>query len=450
MIFNFLKSKGIDSAVIYVILQRGWSSIAGLITLFLLVKFLSKVELGFYYAFSSLIGIQMIFELGLTTVIRQFISHDMAHLTMTKEGYIKGEQKLRIKLLKLVMKSLKAYTLICFCIVIVITPIGLLFFYESGSSESINWEMPWVMLVFFSALNCFISVVTAILEGLGFISRVKKVLLISTVFSSVAVWIVLFAGYGLYAPLILNACNFVCVAFWGWKCFGKIFIQAYRVNARPDYMIYQTKWKTDIWPIQWRVAISWLGGYFVFYIVNPIAFKYYGPEFSGQLGLSFQVINLMLAMSASLIATKMPHFGQLISIKDYETLNKTYRMIEFSSSIFFIVMSFGLILFLMFFKVYGISYVDRLLPIGLLFILLVMTFLRNLINCHACYVRSFKQEKHSISSIMTGLLTVVVLLFSANYLTGYFYVISYACIVILFAYPHSLFIYLRFRRNNES
>ena len=124
-------------------------------------------------------------------------------------------------------------------------------------------------------------------------------------------------------------------------------------------------------------------------------------------------------------------------------------MIEFASSIFFIVMSFGLILFLMFFKAYEISYVDRLLPIDLISILLVMTFLRNLINCHACYIRSFKQEKHSINSIMTGLLTVSVLLFSANYLTSSFYVISYACIVILFAYPHSLLIYLKFRRSNE-
>ena len=445
---NLLTKKHIDGAVIYVILQRGWSSIAGLITLLLLIRYLTKIELGYYYAFSSLIGIQMVFELGLTTIIRQFISHDMAHLKMTRQRFISGKIDVRVRLLKLIVKSLKIYSIICLCILIVITPIGLLFFSDPNASMTVDWKFPWFLLVLFSTLNCFASVVTAVIEGLGFISRVKRVLLISTIISSVAVWFTLLSGHGLYAPVLLNAVNFICVIFWVWKHFKRVFIQAYRVDLRHEYINYQTKWKADVWPLQWRVAVSWIGGYFIFYIINPVAFKYYGPEFSGQIGITFQVLNLMLAMSASLIATKMPYFGQLISKRDYLTLNSYYTTIEIVSSMFFLLMSVAAIVFLLVLHGCEVIYADRFLPVGLFSVLLVMTFFRNLINCHACYIRSYKQERHSINSVMTGLLTCFVLFLSGNLFSSDFYIISYACVVILFSYPHSLLLYLKFRRNH--
>jgi O-antigen/teichoic acid export membrane protein len=438
---NLLKRIHFDSAVIFVILQRGWSSLAGLLTLFLLINYLTEIELGYYYTFASLIGLQMIFELGLTTVIRQFVSHEMAELRV-KNGFLTGSPIQRKRLLNLIVKSIKIYALICGIIILIITPCGLLFFSTSTSSLDVSWQAPWLILVLFSSLNCFISVVTAILEGMGFINRVKKVLFLSAVISSCSVWFVLLNGYGLYAPALVNLIGFLCVSSWVWYSFKKLFIQAFKANNNDS----KVTWSRDIWPVQWRVAVSWIGGYFIFYIINPIAFKFYGAEFSGKLGITFQIVNLLLSVSASLVTTKMPYFGQLVSKKEFLTLNSTYRSIEIVSSVFFLIMSISFVFLYCILEMYNISYIDKFLPLGLICALLLMTFLRNLINCQACYIRSYKQEKHSVNAVITGLLVAIVLPLSGIFLSSDYFVISYVCVVVLFAYPHSLYIFLRFKK----
>lgn len=35
---------------------------------------------------------------------------------------------------------------------------------------------------------------------------------------------------------------------------------------------FRVSWKTEIWPLQWRIALSWLSGYFIFQLFTPILF----------------------------------------------------------------------------------------------------------------------------------------------------------------------------------
>src|ERR1700712_5391903 len=74
------RSLGLDRAVVFTILARGWSSLAGIATLLLIARFLSSAEQGYYYTFGSLVALQMLFELGFSFVILQMASHESAHL----------------------------------------------------------------------------------------------------------------------------------------------------------------------------------------------------------------------------------------------------------------------------------------------------------------------------------------------------------------------------------
>ncbi len=44
---------GLDRAIAFTILARGWSSAAGLVTVALIARFLSPAEQGYYYTFGS-------------------------------------------------------------------------------------------------------------------------------------------------------------------------------------------------------------------------------------------------------------------------------------------------------------------------------------------------------------------------------------------------------------
>jgi len=57
---------GVDRAIFFTVLTRGWNASAGLVTIFLVSHFLSPVLQGYYYTFYSLIALQVFAELGLT------------------------------------------------------------------------------------------------------------------------------------------------------------------------------------------------------------------------------------------------------------------------------------------------------------------------------------------------------------------------------------------------
>ena len=54
---------GLDSAIAYTVLARGWSGISGLITVALIARRLSPAEQGYYYTFGSLVALQIVFAL---------------------------------------------------------------------------------------------------------------------------------------------------------------------------------------------------------------------------------------------------------------------------------------------------------------------------------------------------------------------------------------------------
>jgi len=66
---------GLDSAIAYTVLARGWAGVSGLITVALIARRLSPAEQGYYYTFGSLVALQIVFELGFSVVILQLATH---------------------------------------------------------------------------------------------------------------------------------------------------------------------------------------------------------------------------------------------------------------------------------------------------------------------------------------------------------------------------------------
>src|ERR1035437_1129240 len=82
---------GVDRAIGFTVLARFWTSSAGLVTVLLIAKFLSRAEQGYYYTFSSLVALQIVFELGFSFVILQMASHERANLRIHDDGSIIGD-----------------------------------------------------------------------------------------------------------------------------------------------------------------------------------------------------------------------------------------------------------------------------------------------------------------------------------------------------------------------
>ncbi len=126
--YRLARALGIDRAIAFTVLARGWSSLAGIGTLTLIARFLTPAEQGFYYTFYSLVAMQIVFELGFSVVILQTASHEAAHLEIAPDGRIQGPEAAHARLASVLQKSVRWYTVAAVLMAAVLLPVGIHFF----------------------------------------------------------------------------------------------------------------------------------------------------------------------------------------------------------------------------------------------------------------------------------------------------------------------------------
>jgi hypothetical protein len=71
---RFNTTKGFDIHALHTLLFRGWTALAGGLSIILIPFFLSSTQQDFYFIFASVLALQVFFELGLNHVnIRKVI-----------------------------------------------------------------------------------------------------------------------------------------------------------------------------------------------------------------------------------------------------------------------------------------------------------------------------------------------------------------------------------------
>ena len=161
----------------------------------------------------------------------------------------------------------------------------------------------------FTAANLFVSAAAAILEGCGKVAHVALMRLLQSVFAVTAVWLILSLGGHLYA-LTISSLMMALIGFsWLRIKYRKFFIDLL-AHRTP---LHGMSWRKEIWPFQWRIAVSWMSGYLIFQLFTPLLFKTHGPEVAGQMGMRLQMIGAMNVATMAWISTKAPTYGRMVA-----------------------------------------------------------------------------------------------------------------------------------------
>lgn len=156
-VIKFLRFFGLNRAIGYGVLARAWSFIAGPVTILIIASRFSKEQQGFYYTISSLLALQIFFELGLVTVLAQFASHEFAHLTWGAKGRIEGDPIARERLIDLLCKATKWFGIAALLLIVVLVPAGIVFLNQQDvSATDFSWRLPWILAVCGIAVNLLI------------------------------------------------------------------------------------------------------------------------------------------------------------------------------------------------------------------------------------------------------------------------------------------------------
>jgi len=422
-----------------VFLQRLLQGLSGVVTVILVANFLSLTFQGWYYTFSSIAAIYTIFDLGLSVVLVQLSAHLFSRLKWFDRGFVEGAAA--GKFLTLTNQSVKFYIRLAILYLVVIGPFGILFFSYKGLSLEVGnvWFYPWISLVTFTALNVLSLPFIALIEGSGKVNEVYHLRIIQNLLGSIFLWIALICGYQLWALSMLPCISFLVVLVW-------------IMNSKPEFLkvaftesIKDSNWKKEVWPLQWRVALSWLAGYLLTQIYTPILFHFNGPKVAGQMGLSLTIANMLGLLAQSWIARRVPDMGKSVANKDWGNFDRVFKHDFIISLLMYLV---GSVLLCLLSVVLNQTTHDgeRILPI-VPFIGLLMVVLVNHVNgALAAHLRSYKKEPLVLISVISTLVTIPIALYGASAYSATGVVAAILTVQIGFTLPMTVYYWRKFNR----
>jgi hypothetical protein len=387
---------GLDRAVGFTVLARFWGSAAGLVTVLLIARFLSPAEQGYYYTFGSLVAIQMVFELGFSFVILQMASHERARLSISTDFEITGDPVAHARLASVIQKSVRWYTVAAVLLATTLVPVGFHFFAtHQHAGPTVFWRFPWCFAAIMAALNFQLDPLLSFLEGCGYVPDVARLRFIQSVTGSLLAWCALASHHGLFAPsMMLFGMAFSALVWLSRR--QKLLLGLLRYHAGGD----RIRWGEEVWPFQWRIAVSWFCGYFAFYLFNPVLFAYRGPVEAGQMGMSLSLANAILNIAASWVSTKSAPFGTLIARKEYQKLDGAFFQALWQSLAVSVVGALTAWAGCIYLNMEHIRFAHRLLDASSIGMLMIYTVVNVVIFAEAFYLRAHKQEVFLANSIV--------------------------------------------------
>lgn len=391
-----LAGLGIDRAVGWTAAARMWSILAGPISVILIASRLSPDEQGFYYTFASIVSFQTLFELGLGTVIVQFASHEKAFLEWTSDGTLIGSEVEKGRLATLFRKTLQWYAAATAIAAIALLVGGTIFFSHKASTVA-SWTLPWMAVAILANAAMFLTPFLAILEGCGRVMEVARLRTGQAIASNLAGWSVLLAGGRLWASAAVLAASTLAGSAWLVSTHRRLFADLLR--TRGDGI----SWREEVWPFQWRIAVSWISSALAFHIFIPVLFSSRGPAAAGQMGMSLTLASAVLLVATSLLTTKMPRYGELIARRDFRELDAQFFPAMRRA---FAVMTLGAIALLggtFLLRAFEPRWSERLLAPLPFAILLATMLIHTIFFAEAVYLRAHKQEPLLGIFVATGI-----------------------------------------------
>lgn len=440
---NWLRTVlGIDKPIAFTIFARVWASIAGLVTVFLIARFLSPAEQGYYYTFGSLVALQIVFELGFSFVILQMASHERAHLTITDADTIEGDPIAHARLASVLQKTVRWYSAAAALLAISLVLSGSYFFAtHQQQGEIVHWQVAWSVTALVAAVTFQIDPVLSFMEGCGFVANVARVRFAQAIMGSLLAWLILILHHGLFAPSMMIGSNAFVGFTWLFRRRG-LLLGLLRRDPGSD----RIHWMKEVWPFQWRIAVSWLCGYFIYQLFNPVLFAYKGAVAAGQMGMSLSIGNALHSVSVSWINTKAAPFGGLIARREYAALDSMFFRAVRQSIIVCLVGATTVWAAVCYLNYAHLRFAQRLLDPLSLGLLFAGTILNLMVFAEALYLRAHKEEKFLLNSVLGAVLTVCSTYFLGKYWGAFGMVSGNLLIALLMGLPLGTYTFFKYRR----
>ena len=387
----------IDRAVVFAATSRVWILLAAPITFILIARELTAVEQGFYFTFASLLALQTFVELGFYNVIVSVASHEWAHLELDEDGRITGDPDARSRLVSLGRLVFKWYAVAAALFVAVVGVAGYAFL-SHGADAGVAWRGPWFALVIFTGFLLWTLPFISLLEGCNEVEVVNRFRTSQVIIASLALWITVLAGGGLWAAAVGVAVNAVRDVYLIVRRYRNFFAAFLTPPAGPTI-----SWRQEILPMQWRIGISGTVNYFANYLLTPVMFAAQGPVVAGRMGLTVAAVNGLQNVSAAWMQTKSARFGMLVARRSWEALDGMFRRALGATTVALFAGALCFLAAIVLLNVADVPIADRALSPFPTAMLLVAALLGHISFSQSTYLRAHKREPMVVVSVASSL-----------------------------------------------
>jgi hypothetical protein len=434
---------GLDGAVAYTFLARLAGILGSTVMVLLIVRLLSPVEQGYYYTLLSLVSLQVVFEMGFSFVIQQLAAHECVHLELHADGSVTGNAAAHARLASALQLTLRWYTAAALAMGLILAPLGLLFFarHTVAGTAHVFWLGPWLAAVGASMAGLWCTPFYSFIEGCGQVRSVAVMRFGQALATAVCAWMPMLLHQGLYSPAL---------ALVGYVGAGLLFLNSRRplLAGLLHYPAGENAihWIREVWPFQWRIAVSWMCSYLTVQIFIPILFALRGPVEAGQMGMSLNIVGYMTVLALTWTSTKTTPFGRMIARHEFEELDRLFlRTLGQSLTAFLLIALTACV---------GVALLPSVAPrlaarmvSPQLFALLVMAAGANCaVQGLAILLRSFKGEPFLAQSLIVAALTLTLAALTAARWGSAGAAFSYLIATAVIGLPFAWVIFARVRR----
>lgn len=428
---------GVDFHVLQTLLLRGWSIVAGGVMALLVPFWFDAIEQGYYYTLVSMLAVQIVFELGMSQIIIPIVSQESARLNAVSDGSLDGSRDAITRLASLVSLVTRWYRFAAVLFFVGAGITGTLFFGNNGEAGDAVAIGIWWALVAFTAINLALSPALAVLEGFGQIGTIARLRLAQSIVGYLVMWAALSAGAGLYATPFLPAAAFVITSYWLIRRDRRLhWLRS--VSVMPGEA--RINWWRDVFPLQWRIALSWVSGYLILQLLVPMAFAYQGAVAAGQLGLTLTIFASLLTIGLSWVNARLPVIAAHIARRERAEARAVFRSVVWravgATSLGCVIVCVGVLLL-------PADLRDRFADWTTIFCLVFSTVLNCLVYALATFMRAHKEEPLLFQSLTMAAIMVPVVYISAG-ISVPIMMLSFVIVLALLGLPWTFFVFRRY------
>jgi len=398
LISEIRKRLRLEPALLVAFAGRIWQSLAGLATIYFVVAYFTPETQGYYQTFLSLIALQAFLELGIMVAIISVVSHEWAGLAIGPTGVVAGAADKCARL-----SAATRFVAIWFsglAILLLVAGGAVGYAILSGHGRFDLWLAPWIAAIATASAFLWCQGQIAVLEGCNQVLQVAIYRLAQAVASVLALWVAVISGAELWSLVAMLGANLACALIFLGFVYRRFLGGLLRSRAPSSF-----RWRADIWPMQWPLALQGTTNYFMFSLFVPVLFTYHGVVEAGRMGLSLQVVLALLGIATTWLTITAPRMGTAFASGDrprYEAIwhgatLASLLVISCGAVVIGIVIGFG--------ASSGLPIVARFLDPGPFWLLLAWGVSLHGVQCMASYWRAQRKEPMRFWGVAPGAAT---------------------------------------------